>query len=291
VNLGVNSNPGFSVRFSPLPLLVYGGLAGSLFTLLMGCCHSGKLFRLISRCSKSRGAAYALVKTAHVLRDFSNKIQAKEQVKTVLTQIGQRGFSTRTNSGQITVTLVDESERDISTTRFSANLRQELQAPGVDVNIRGAGGSFGGFSQNIRLSLVGPDIEVLQAISNKIEMVMLADSNVISVDNGRTDPTSELHYHVDRQRISRMGSSLNEVATSLKTQVQGTRVGYLREKGREVPIEVRANKTALTNRDQFFNLELVQVDVQRIPVKALGRFESMEGVEGINRADRVKVRE
>jgi HAE1 family hydrophobic/amphiphilic exporter-1 len=230
-----------------------------------------------------------LVKTAQVLRDFSNKIQQKEQVKTVLTQIGQRGYSTRTNSGQITVTLVEQSERDISTDRFSANLRQELQAPGVDVNVRGAGGSFGGFSQGIRLSLIGPDMDILQAISNKIEVVMMADSNVISVDNGRTDPTQELHYLVDRQRISRMGSSLNEVATSLKTQVQGTRVGYLREEGREVPMEVRANKTALTNREQLFNLELIQVDSQRVPVMALGSFESMEGVDGINRRDRETV--
>lgn len=230
-----------------------------------------------------------LVKTAQVLRDFSDKIQQKKQVKTVLTQIGQQGYSTRTNSGQITVTLVDESERDISTDRFSANLRQELQAPGVDVNIRGAGGNFGGFSQGIRLSLIGPDMEVLQAISNKIEVVMMADSNVISVDNGRTDPTSELHYHVDRQRISRMGSSLNEVATSLKTQVQGTRVGYLRDEGREVPIEVQANKAALTNREQLFDLELIQVDSQRVPVTALGRFESMEGVDGIERRDRETV--
>lgn len=230
-----------------------------------------------------------LVKTAQVLRNFSKQIQEKDEVETVITQIGQRGYTTRTNSGQLTVTLVEQSDRDISTNRFSATLRHELQAPGVDVNIRGAGGSFGSFSQGIRLSLIGPDIEVLQALSNKIEVVMMADSNVISVDNGRTNPTPELHYHVDRQRISRMGSSLNEVATSLKTQVQGTRVGYLREKGREVPIEVRATKTALTNREQLFDLELIQVDGQRIPVMALGKFESMEGVDGIERRDRETV--
>ncbi|SMO91921.1 efflux RND transporter permease subunit [Fodinibius sediminis] len=227
-----------------------------------------------------------LVRTARVMRDFSSRIQDKDVVESVVTQIGQRGFTTRTNTGQITVTLVNAEERDISTNRFSADLRQELQAPGVEVNIRGAGGGFGGFGGGIQLSLVGPDMEVLKAISNKIELVMLADSNVISVDNGRTDPTPELQFHVDRQRISRMGSSLNEVATSLKTQVQGTRVGYLRQQGREVSIEVQASKTALTNREQLFDLELIQVDSQRVPVAALGHFESVEGVDQISRRDR-----
>lgn len=231
-----------------------------------------------------------LVRTANVLRDFSEELYKKEEVETVITQIGQSGFDSRTSTGRITVNLVDANKRDISTTRFSANLRQTLNAPGVEVNISGAGGgSFSGFGNNIRLSLVGPDIGKLKAISNKIENVMLADSNVVSVTNGRTDPSPELQFHVDRQRISRMGSSLQEVATSLKTQVQGTRVGYLRQQGREIPIEVRATKTALTSRDQLFDLQLVQVDSQRVPVSGLGRFESVEGVDEISRRDRETV--
>jgi len=227
-----------------------------------------------------------LVRTAQTLRDFSRTIEEKEAVETVVTNIGRQRFNTRTNIGEITVNLVSADERDITTNAFSADLRQELQAPGVELNFRSGGGGFGGFGRGITLTLVGPDIEMLQAISNKIETVMLADTNVISVDNGRTDPTPELQFRVDRQRISRMGSSLYEVATSLKTQVQGTRVGYLRQEGREVPIEVRATKSALTSRDQLLDLELVQIDSQRVPVAALGAFESVEGVNEYERRDR-----
>lgn len=227
-----------------------------------------------------------LVRTTQAIRSFGQQIRQKEPVETVITNIGQRGFNNSTNIGEITVNLVDQSERDISTNEFSAQLRRELSAPGVEVNIRGGGGGFGGFSSGITLTLVGPEIEVLQAISDRIEQELLKDDNVISVDNGRTDPTPELQYIVDRQRISRMGSSLNQVATSLKTQVQGTRVGFLRDEGREVPIMVQAMKTALTSREQLFDLELVQTDSQRVPVAALGRFESVEGVNEIERRDR-----
>ncbi|MFH5832033.1 efflux RND transporter permease subunit [Halalkalibaculum sp. DA384] len=230
-----------------------------------------------------------LVRTAQVIRSFGTEIEQYPEVETVITNIGQRGFTSRTNIGEITVNLVDESEREVTTNEFSARLRQQLSAPGVELNIRGGGGGFGGFGGGIQLSLVGPDIEILQAISDKIEREMLADSSVISVDNGRTDPTPEMQFHVDRQRISRMGSSLNEVATSLKTQVQGTRVGYLRQKGREVPIQVRAQKAALTSREELFDLELIQVDSQRVTVAGLGRFESTEGVNEISRRDRETV--
>lgn len=233
-----------------------------------------------------------LVKTAQVLRNFSSELQKMREVKTVINQIGQRGFRTQTNMGSMTINLVDQSKRDVSTSQFSARLRGELQAPGVEVNIRGGGGGrggFGGFGGGIRLSLIGPEVEVLQAISDKIETVMMQDPNIISVDNGRTSPTPELQYIVDRQRINRMGSSLSEVANSLKTQAQGTRVGFFREEGREVPIEVRVSKSVITNREQLFDLELIQVDNQRIPVAALGHFESVKGLERIERRDRETV--
>ncbi|MDZ7716016.1 MAG: efflux RND transporter permease subunit [Balneolaceae bacterium] len=232
-----------------------------------------------------------LVKTAQTIRDFSKKVQGMDEVKTVIAQFGQRGWSSQTNLGELDITLVDQSKRDVSTTAFSLRLRRELQAPGVEVNVRGGGGGgFGGFGGGgIRLSLIGPEIEVLQAISDKIESVLMQSPNVISVDNGRTDPTPELQYIVDRQRISRMGSSLSQVANSLKTQAQGTRVGFFREKGREVPIEVRVSKSAVKSREDLFDLELIQVNGQRVPVAALGKFESVQGVSNISRRDRETV--
>jgi len=231
-----------------------------------------------------------LVKTAETLRNFSRQLQDMPEVETVINNIGQRRFSSQTNIGSMTVNLIPQSEREVSTTQFSSQLRRQLQAPGVEVNIRGGGGGgFGSFGSGIRLSLVGPDVNVLQAISNKIENVLMQDPDVISVDNGRTSPTPELQYIVDRNRISQMGSSLNEVANSLKTQAQGTRVGFFRDQGREVPIEVRVSKSVITNREQLFDLELIQVDGQRVPVAALGHFESVKGLERIERRDRQTV--
>jgi len=232
-----------------------------------------------------------LVKTAEVVRGFSNILQEMDEVETVVSEIGQSGFRTQTNTGELTVNLVKENQRDVSTRQFSLELRRILQAPGVDVDISaGGGGGFGGFGGGgIRLSLVGPEVEKLQAISDKIESLLMQNPNVISVDNGRTDPTPELQFIVDRQRISRMGSSLNNVANSLKTQVQGTRVGFFRDEGREIPIEVRVSESAITSREQLFDLQLIQVNDQRIPVAALGKFESVEGVSNISRRDRETV--
>lgn len=231
-----------------------------------------------------------LVRTAGTIHDFSRQIRDIKEVKTVVTKIGQRHFTTESNIGSISITLVDAEQRERSTNDIALQLRRKLDKPGVKVNISAGGGMrFGNFGGDIRLSVVGPDVDVLQAVSDQIEQVVMQDSSVISVDNGRSDPTPELHYLVDRQRISRMGRNLSEVASSLKTQVQGTRVGYYREQGREVPIEVRARESALKNRTDLFNLEVLQVNGQRIPISALGHFESTQGLDRISRRDRETV--
>lgn len=233
-----------------------------------------------------------LVKTAEVVRNFSSHVQQMDEVETLITQIGQSGYRAQTNTGQLSVNLVDQSERDVTTSQFSLRLRQQLQAPGVEVNIRGGGGGpgFGGFGGNsIRLSLIGPDSEVLQAVSNKIESVLIEDDNVISVDNGRTDPIPELHFLVNRERVSRMGSSLSQVGNSLKTQTQGTRVGFFRDEGREIPVFVQVSKSVITSREELAGLELIQVDGQRVPLAALGQFESIPGMSSISRRDRETV--
>jgi len=239
-------------------------------------------------------AGTKLVKTANVMDEFSAVLNNRDDVETVITRIGSSRWSQRTNEGEISVTLVPGNEREISTQQFALMMRKKLEAPGVDVDIDvrdgGWGGrGWGGGGNRIRLSLIGAEVEVLQSISTRIEDLVMADSNVISVTNGRSDPTPELHYYVDRMRINKLGVSLRDVANALKSQVQGTRVGFFRENGREVPIEFRTREDIIKNRQQLNNLHLAQADSQRIPVAALGSFQPFEGIDRIERRDRETV--
>lgn len=236
-----------------------------------------------------------LIKTADVLDDFSRRVDEMEEVETIITNIGRSRWNAQSNRGEISLTLVPETMREITTTQFAANLRQELTAPGVDVRIRVEGGGlrFGrGWDSGgnaIRLSLIGPEIEELVNISNKIEAKLKDDPTVLDVDNGRTDPTPELHFIADRERLALLGTNLNTVASALRTQTLGNQAGYFISEGREIPIEVRTQKQALTSREDLFDLEVFQVEDQRIPVQAIGEFIPVRGVDSFQRRDRETV--
>jgi HAE1 family hydrophobic/amphiphilic exporter-1 len=236
-----------------------------------------------------------LVKTTEVMEGFSQKLSEMPEIETMITSIGRSRWTEQTNRGEISVVLVPEADREQTTNQFSLKLRQELTSPGVQVRVRVEGGGlrfgrgfdFGGGS--IRLSLIGPEIDQLVTIAKEVEAKLIEDPNIISVDNGRTDPTPELHFYADRERVGRLGTNLNTIASALRTQTLGNQAGFYISEGREIPIEVRTRKSALKSRDDLFDIEVFQVDDQRIPVVAVGDFVATEGVDSFQRRDRETV--
>jgi HAE1 family hydrophobic/amphiphilic exporter-1 len=232
-----------------------------------------------------------LQKTNAVMEDFYSKISDKEELETIVSSIGRSRWRVQSNRGSFNLSLVPQEQREISTIELAANLRQELTSPGVDVNVSVEGGGFGGRgwgggNNRIRLSLIGPEISELTAISDKIETKLLQDPAIVSVDNGRADPTPELHFILDRERINRIGTDIGTVASALRTQTLGNQAGYYRSEGREIPIEVRTSKEALKSREELFDLEVAQYEDTRIPVMAVGSFRSVQGVDSYEKRNR-----
>ena len=231
-----------------------------------------------------------LAVTAEVVKEFAKIVQKNPDVLNVVTSIGQRRWSQETNAGEISVTLKNEDEREKSTNDLAIMYRRMLEKPGVDVRIRAGscggfrGGGFGG--GGVRVTLFGSDVQVLQAITEKIETILMQDTTVVSVENPRVDPTPELHFIVDRQRLNRLNASFGEVANALKTQTRGTLVGEFRTAGREIPIEVRTSETAIKSREDLGRIPVFQTADVRIPVAAVGEFSPYQGLDRISRRDR-----
>jgi hydrophobic/amphiphilic exporter-1 (mainly G- bacteria), HAE1 family len=276
-----------------IALFITGVLAGSylLFTSIPGEffpeSDSGEFNARVTL-----PAGTQLANTAELLRDYTNQITDLPEVRTVITNIGRQRWSRESNLGELNVLLIDQSERKKTTNDMIDEVRNMLEQPDVELEISASGGGGPGFGggrggpSGIRLSLIGPDIDVLQEYSTRIEERLIGDPNIMSVDNARTRPQPELQFTPDRLRISKIGATTNEVASSYGTQARGTRAGFFIDEGREIPIQVRNKRENFQNRQDLFSLELLQYEDQRIPIVALGSFEFDEGVSRISRRDR-----
>jgi len=232
-----------------------------------------------------------LATTAEKLRDYTDILVDNQNVKTVITNIGRRGRSTLTNGGTLSITLVDDQYREQSTSDIASELQNQLREPEINIEIANLGGGgiptgrgWGG--RGIRVSLIGPDVEVLQRLTLEMENALIDDPMVMSVSNPRSRPMPELQYQLDRNRISRIGITSQSVASALGAQARGNRAGFFREEGREIAIQVRNNRDQFQTREDLFSLELAQYEDQRIPVIGLGEFVPVEGLSTITRRDR-----
>lgn len=237
-------------------------------------------------------AGTKLAVTAQTLRDYTDRILDQPEIQTVITNIGRRGRSTLTNAGTLSITLKDENLREETTTEVASRLQNMLRDDDINVEIANLGGSGGiptgrGWAgRGIRVSLIGPDSDVLQLLTLQLEQALLTDPLVLSVGNMRSRPAPEIVYELNRERITRTGASSTSIASELGTQARGTRAGYFREEGREIPIQVRNVRDQFQSRQDLYNLELAQIDDQRIPVLGLGELRLEEGMSSITRRDR-----
>jgi HAE1 family hydrophobic/amphiphilic exporter-1 len=234
--------------------------------------------------------------TANVLRNFSTQLQQLPEARIVTTSIGRQRRSAEANLGEINVVLVDMGSRNRSTADLIEVATEMLQQPDIDVQIqpRGGGGpgiptgrgNWGGGGRGITLSMIGPDVEILQEMTARIEERLINDPDVISVTNSRTSPTPEIHFELDMERLNRLGATGNQIASALGTQARGTRAGFLRLEGREIPIEVRNDRDRFVDRSDLIALDVFQDGDIRVPVAAVGEFNVNAGLSRIQRRDR-----
>ncbi len=236
-------------------------------------------------------AGTQLATTANVLRDYSEQLREIPEVRTVITSIGRQRWTTQSNLGELKVLLIDQMQRDKSTNEITLDVQAMLEDPDIELELSVTGGGPGGMRgwggpEGIQLSLIGSDMDVLREYSYRIEERLLREENVVSVSNPRTRPVPELEYHLDRELISRIDASSGEIANAFGTQVRGTRAGFFREEGREIPIQVRNERNRIQNREDLFSLELLQIDDVRVPITALGSFQMEQSMQRILRRDR-----
>ncbi|MEX2396044.1 MAG: efflux RND transporter permease subunit, partial [Balneolales bacterium] len=205
---------------------------------------------------------------------------------------GQSGRNTDTNRGRISINMIPEDQREFSSNDLALELRKELVYPGVDLQVRplpggmrmGRGGNWG--EGDIRVSLIGPNADVLQEFSERIEHQILQDTTVIAVSVSRNSDRPELQLLIDRLAVNRMGTTFSDVASAFGMQSRGSLVGEYINEGREIPIQMRLDETYRRNQQDLLDLNVHQVDDQQVTASSVGRLVEGQSLSRIFRRDR-----
>ena len=147
--------------------------------------------------------------------------------------------------------------------------------------------------KSIELELTGPDLDVLQAMSEDLEGALRALPDVKEVFSSFTLANPELQVIPDRERLADLGLSSSDLAIAVETMVEGTRASYFREGGREHEILLKARDGQIVHADAIRDLLIavpngypVRLDEVAMVNKKLGPVK----VEHINKERSISLR-
>jgi HAE1 family hydrophobic/amphiphilic exporter-1 len=198
----------------------------------------------------------------------------------------------RNGRGEIELALTPPDQRSILSTDIADELRRKLDGaiPGARIDVRAQSGLwilrriFGsGDDEALRIQIRGYNLatasDIAQDIANRIQIL----PGIEDVRVGEREGRPEQRVNLDRERIAQLGISARDVASAIQTNVGGSRAGYYRVDGEEIPITVR-----LRPQDRLSSLDIDNVSVRAangtiVPVSALVNTTMARGPNNINR--------
>jgi len=228
-----------------------------------------------------------LAESDQMVRKAEAIISAKPEVMRMFGSVG--GWGGGVSSGNIFVTLVPPKERRFSQAEFSAVLRKELNAiPGVRAVIQDL--SQAGFTAQrgfpVEFSVRGPDWDKLISLSQEMMAKLAASGLVVDLDSDYQLGMPELRIMPDRARISDIGVTVDDVATTLNALVGGVRAGKYSTGGRRLDVRVKLLAAQRSRPEDIARLRVRTRSGQLVPLSALVTYNELPALQAITRRDR-----
>lgn len=190
-----------------------------------------------------------LEETDLVARDIEALLQADyPEIETVFSYTGTGGAlfeATAPEEAQIWAMLVPREKRALSTREVADKLRGDLSLlPGVDIAVSTQDITMGMTSQGgaINIAVKGDDLELLQEVAAEVARAVKSVEGTKEVDTSMAGGRPEVQVRLDRERAASWGVSTGQVASLVRTALEGQVVTRYRVGGKEYDVRLKGGE-------------------------------------------------
>jgi HAE1 family hydrophobic/amphiphilic exporter-1 len=225
-------------------------------------------------------------------------LATKPEITSMITVVGQASADNFGQANQavayesqITVTLVDESKRDVASDIYAARVKQELAKQLTGVKVKTLPVSILGSAQAapIQLDVLGADLDSAMAFANQALATLRSINGVTEAKLSMEEGTPEVDVHFDRDKMSALGLTLDVVGATMQTAFQGTaddsKLKY-RQGAYEYDINMRFGKFDRKNIADVSNLSFVNNKGQIVKLNQFATVTEGSGPSELERRDK-----
>jgi HAE1 family hydrophobic/amphiphilic exporter-1 len=237
---------------------------------------------------------YTLERTDALFQELEHRLRALRGVTDVLTTIGDTTGKVRPGEGDVTrgtiyLRLVDLRERAYSQFDVMADARRALAAyPDLRVSVQGVSAFRGGGTRqsDVEVSLLGPSLERLTAVSDAVVEHLRSRPGFVDVDTTLSTRTPELRAAIDRERAAELGIRVEDIAATLGILIGGEPVSKYKEEDEQYDVWLRADKPQRSDPTDVYALTVWSPTARLVKIASLVRLEEALGPAQIEREDR-----
>ncbi|MEA3221602.1 MAG: efflux RND transporter permease subunit [Thermodesulfobacteriota bacterium] len=242
-----------------------------------------------------------LEETDHLIRQIEKLFTLRDEVITCVSQVGitagskfaaaQQGGAGGVNKASVFVRFKDKEDREKSSDTIINEIREEFPAlENVDYHFEDVSSSFFGSSSSpIDVGIYGSDLKVLDKFSDTLMDRFASIQGLKDIEKSLKKSKPEIHIIVDREKASKMGLSIYQVASSVDTAMLGTVAGRYQISGDEYDIRVRFQKPYRETIENLANVTISSPLGFNIPLSHVTRLEKDFGPITINRKNQERV--
>jgi len=197
-------------------------------------------------------------------------------------------FGTGSNRGEINISIPDVKDRDRSSDEIETLLRKRFKnIPGTKVTMQ-SGSPFGS-GGDVTIKIFGFDRKIATTLGDELEARMEKIDGVVDVTKSYNQPKPEYQIRIDRDRVSALGLSVFQVATTIETAVKGKLATKFRESGEEYDVIVQLDEKYRQSKTDLENIFITSVTGIQVPLKNVASIISGEAASQIDREDQERM--
>ncbi len=193
----------------------------------------------------------------------------------------------RENLGQLTVTVRSPYTRATEEAMMD-ELRLTLDRDG-DLDYRFGRPTYFSFKTPVEVEVRGFNLQLLDRISDQVTDGMRRIEGLVDVKSSTEGGYPELQIRFDRERLASLDLALADVATTVRSKIQGTVATDIQREDRTIDIRLRAGETFRDSVQDLRDLPIFQSGKTSIPLAAVAEVLEVEGPAEIRRAEGERV--
>ncbi|MCD8741004.1 efflux RND transporter permease subunit [Mucilaginibacter roseus] len=236
----------------------------------------------------------SIYQTNMVTQEAEKMIMKQPEVTRVFSSIGfisgsVAGTSNNSNLAEITVTMVDKKERNVTAEEFGGILQKKLSAviPGVKVTSAPTSITGGPNQAPIQIAVKGVDLKKVRQVAEDYKQIVATVPGTRFVQLSVKDQKPQVEVNLNRDKMTLLGIDASQVGTALQNAFSGNDNSKFKEAGNEYDILISLDKYDRSDINNVRNLAFTNANGQTFVLSQFADVKEGLGESALQRIDRL----